>query len=392
MSDRLVEITITGEAGEAITTNTGLPQGSPVSLILFLIYIADLASLVENRVPGTVGLSFIDDVTCIVDGDNVEEVTTKLMHCASTCLSWAASNVVCFDPDKTEAILFSKRWANQVPPDLAVQVDSHHVTYNPNAIRWLGYWLDPKLTFNHHHQKWLTKARQQQARLARLCRSQGLPPASTANLQKAVAPSVAMYGIDINAARRYPSRDVGHIASLQLILNRQARAITGCLRTTPLGFLMAEGATRPAEAIVRGREARFRSRTLTRVAPQPTSSLRRATSTEDIIRRLTQRAPSPCGFSEVKNICQPSPSGYNPGDIIIAPQLEAELTARNWRKLDAECIWTDRSRMEDHTGAGLVQEVNGALVSSEFYLGKHVEVFDMELFAIVRHHHTDMRI
>jgi hypothetical protein len=63
MSDRLVEITIMGEAGEAIATNTGLLQGSLVSLILFLIYIADLATLVNNQVPSTIGLSFIDNVT-----------------------------------------------------------------------------------------------------------------------------------------------------------------------------------------------------------------------------------------------------------------------------------------------------------------------------------------
>jgi hypothetical protein len=145
---------------------------------------------------------------------------------------------------------------------------------------------------------------------------------------------------------------------------------------------MAEGATHPAEAIVHGREACFRSRILTRAAPLPASTHCRATLTEDIIRRLTQCAASWCGFSEVENICQPSPSGHNPGDIIITPRAEAELTARNWRTLDTECIWMDGSRMEDHTGAGFVREVNGALVSSEFYLGKHVEVFDAELFAI----------
>jgi retron-type reverse transcriptase len=63
MSDRLVEITIAGDTGEAIATNTGLPQGSPVSPILFLIYIADLAALVETQVPNTIGLSFVNDVT-----------------------------------------------------------------------------------------------------------------------------------------------------------------------------------------------------------------------------------------------------------------------------------------------------------------------------------------
>jgi hypothetical protein len=108
MSDRLVEITIAGDMGEAIATNTGLPQGSPVSPILFLIYIADLATLVETRVPNTVGLSFVDDVTWVMDRTNKAEVTMKLTCCTSACLSWAASNAVRFEADKTEAILFSR--------------------------------------------------------------------------------------------------------------------------------------------------------------------------------------------------------------------------------------------------------------------------------------------
>jgi signal transduction histidine kinase len=120
MSDRLVDITIMGEVGKAIATSTYLLQGSLVSPILFLIYIADLVSLVENRVHGTVRLSFIDNVTWVIDGDNVEDVIMNLIHCTSTYLSWAASNAVCFEVDKTEAILFSKRWANQVPPNLTV--------------------------------------------------------------------------------------------------------------------------------------------------------------------------------------------------------------------------------------------------------------------------------
>jgi hypothetical protein len=108
MSNRLVEIMIAGEVGEAIATNTGWPQGSPVSPILFLIYIVDLAALMETKVPDTVGLSFVDDVTWVMDRTNVAEVTMKLTHCASACLSWAASNAVRFEADKTEAILFSK--------------------------------------------------------------------------------------------------------------------------------------------------------------------------------------------------------------------------------------------------------------------------------------------
>jgi hypothetical protein len=150
--------------------------------------------------------------------------------------------------------------------------------------------------------------------------------------------SVATYGSEINMAHQYPSSDIGRIASLQLILNRQARAVTGCLRITPLSFLMAEGATHPAEAIVRSREACFYSGILTCAALLPASTHHRATLTKDIIRCLTQCTASRYGFSEVENICQPSPSGHNPGNIIIALRAEAELTVRNWCMLDTECI------------------------------------------------------
>jgi hypothetical protein len=54
MSNRRVEITMNREPGLAIETNIGLPQGSPVSPVLFLIYIADLAALIEKDVDGAV--------------------------------------------------------------------------------------------------------------------------------------------------------------------------------------------------------------------------------------------------------------------------------------------------------------------------------------------------
>jgi hypothetical protein len=89
MSGYKVEITINGDLGLGINTNTGLPQGSPVSPVLFLIYITDLATLVESTVPGMVALSFVDDVTWIVNGIDDAEVTVKLNTCAAKCLMWA---------------------------------------------------------------------------------------------------------------------------------------------------------------------------------------------------------------------------------------------------------------------------------------------------------------
>jgi retron-type reverse transcriptase len=62
MSNHRVKITINGEPSLAIETNTGLPQGSPISPVFFLIYITDLVALIEKEVDRVVGLLFVDDV------------------------------------------------------------------------------------------------------------------------------------------------------------------------------------------------------------------------------------------------------------------------------------------------------------------------------------------
>jgi hypothetical protein len=153
ISNRRVEITMNGEPRLAIETNTGLPQGSPVSPVLFLIYIADLAALIEREVDGTVGLSFVDDVMWIVKGATGEEATEQLNKYAAKTLTWVEQNAVRFEEDKTEAILFSKHKEYQADIDIKVWVGHHEITYNRQAMCCLGVWLDPKLTLNQHHHK-----------------------------------------------------------------------------------------------------------------------------------------------------------------------------------------------------------------------------------------------
>jgi hypothetical protein len=139
MANWQVEITVNGDLGLAINTNTGLPQGSPVSPVLFLIYITNLASLVEATVDSAVALSFIDDITWIVDSTDDVDITGKLNRYTETCLAWAQDNAVRFEEDKTKAILCSwcqKHWQE---PEVTILVGDHIAPYNMNVIQWLGY-------------------------------------------------------------------------------------------------------------------------------------------------------------------------------------------------------------------------------------------------------------
>ena len=66
MRDRRVIMSLDGQDGEEMAVTTGLPKGSPVSPVLFAIYITDIHQAVESQVEDSRGISFVDDVTWVV--------------------------------------------------------------------------------------------------------------------------------------------------------------------------------------------------------------------------------------------------------------------------------------------------------------------------------------
>ena len=59
------------------------------SPVLFAIYIAEVHTAVEGQVLNSCGISFVDDVTWLVEGQGVGEVVQKLERCATASLAWA---------------------------------------------------------------------------------------------------------------------------------------------------------------------------------------------------------------------------------------------------------------------------------------------------------------
>ena len=78
MRNRRVAMSQDGQDGEGVEVTTGLPQGSPVSPVLFAIYIAEIYRAVESRVEDSRGISFVDDVTWLVERVDVNDVVRKL--------------------------------------------------------------------------------------------------------------------------------------------------------------------------------------------------------------------------------------------------------------------------------------------------------------------------
>ena len=131
------------------------------------------------------GISFVDDVTWIAEGVDLDDVVRKLESCARASLQWAENNAVRFKTPNTEAILFSRKRKHR-GHERGIRVGDRTVCFASEATRRLGIWLDSSLTLAENSRVRIGKARQAEARVRRIVSTYGVPRAATGGLQSAI--------------------------------------------------------------------------------------------------------------------------------------------------------------------------------------------------------------
>lgn len=90
-------------------------------------------------------------------GDSLEDTARQANEAIAAMESWGGGEAIYFDPEKTEIMHFSRRKADHDYSPIVYHGDKE--IWAPLSMRWLGIWLDKKLTFNHHIDEWTQKAR-----------------------------------------------------------------------------------------------------------------------------------------------------------------------------------------------------------------------------------------
>ncbi len=112
LHDRRQRVVIPGSKSEWVSIKAGVPQGSTLGPLLFLIYINDIV----RQINCTIRL-FADDTSLYVIVDNPITAADLLNNDLQTITDWANQWLVKFNPNKTKNLLISRKTQRiQHPP------------------------------------------------------------------------------------------------------------------------------------------------------------------------------------------------------------------------------------------------------------------------------------
>ncbi|CAD6948365.1 unnamed protein product [Tilletia laevis] len=152
LAARVAAIRLDGEMGTAEPCATGLPQGSPLSMILFVLFLSPM----WDAIPAGVRLfGFVDDGGLRTQSTTIEQNCRTLEQAYDAALHWANENGLWFDKVKRELIHFPPPRIKPLPKLLPVRLgpaedDLVHRVARDASVRWLGIWLNPSLCWQHH--------------------------------------------------------------------------------------------------------------------------------------------------------------------------------------------------------------------------------------------------
>lgn len=143
LSDRIQYTKVGGVLSEAGPVTCGVPQGTVLGPLLFVLYIN---GLLKMNITGQT-LSFADDTAILFKGKTWEEVKVRAEKDFALVKKWFDFNLLTVNLEKTKCILFS-------PSDGAVDcqgvmVDNQLIPA-VKTIKYLGIIIDNNLRWDHH--------------------------------------------------------------------------------------------------------------------------------------------------------------------------------------------------------------------------------------------------
>ena len=162
LSDRFQYTVIKNDKGENFQSSyapsdIGVPQGSVLGSILFILYINDMPNVDKNLQC----ILFADDTTILCRSDNSDSLNTLLNTGIEKLTAWFNANQLSLNVDKTVLMIFGKteKKINIQKNLIDIKIGDKKIPFS-DTVKFLGIHIDPYLKWSVHCNKLRTKISQ----------------------------------------------------------------------------------------------------------------------------------------------------------------------------------------------------------------------------------------
>lgn len=240
LTDRTFRVRVGGAYSNVFYQEDGIPQGSVLSIGLFVLAINDVT---ETLPPSISSSLFVDDIAIWATSSTGPSLERQLQLGVKHLERWSSRNGLAFSPAKTVGVHFCRK--RGCCPDPHVTLDGNQISFQPSA-KFLGVTLDKRLTYTAHIKNLRDKCSKSLNVLKCVSRtSYGADRKTLLNLYRSLIRSKMDYACFV-----YDAASDSAKRCLDTVHHCAIRVATGAFRTTPTSSLLVE-ANEPPLAIRR---------------------------------------------------------------------------------------------------------------------------------------------
>ena len=144
LKDRQQFVSINGYCSEYVSMPIGVPQGSALGPLLFLLYINDLNLAIKHCKVH----HFADDTNLLYTSNFIKKLNKFLNKDLKNLTNWLNANKITLNSDKTEMILF-KPTKKLLDCQLKLKLNGKRL-YQTSSVKYLGIKIDQYLNWQDH--------------------------------------------------------------------------------------------------------------------------------------------------------------------------------------------------------------------------------------------------
>ena len=144
LSDRKQYVTVNGSNSNLLSITCGVPQGSVLGPLLFLVYINDLPNA-SNKLKFYL---FADDTNIYFESNDLSNLLRTVNKELKSIKRWLDANKLSLNIDKTNYIIFHSSSRN-VPSDSTIKIGKKYIK-RVKFVKFLGILLDEHLSWKYH--------------------------------------------------------------------------------------------------------------------------------------------------------------------------------------------------------------------------------------------------